>query len=220
MRSQAIDWKESGGPNKRRYRQRSPNIATHPKHVTRHVWCHCNLQPWRPGLEMGSHWFFSIHVNSQLSWHTAPTIILLFQILMVHAKSATKKQPDTTIIKEKVVQQAIEIYEREQQKAEGERMGLRHCCRAAEDEYYKSQNIKVKINHNTVNARRNGRKSIHEAQTRRTSRSSYQQRLDVIVLRLDMITPDLGVSLGDVLPMDPRRASYSMNHLACPHIPP
>ena len=63
-------------------------------------------------------------------------------------------------------------------------------------------------------------KAWHQAQTWRTSRPSYQQRFDVNMLQLDMITPILGVSPGNVLPMEPHRASYSMNHFACPHIPP
>ncbi|KAH9915342.1 uncharacterized protein B0H18DRAFT_824336, partial [Fomitopsis serialis] len=80
-----------------------------------------------------------------------------------HAKSITRKQREATVKKETVTQRAIEIYNEEQKKPESEREGLRGCCRAAEDEYFRAKNVVVQVNHNTVNARRKGRKSVREA---------------------------------------------------------
>jgi len=90
------------------------------------------------------------------------------------AKSLTKKAQIQSEEKESLIQLAVAVYRVELKKPKDERQGARTVCKKISDEHQRKTGREVRVDHNTMLHRLNGRKSHTESHAEKSWLSSEE----------------------------------------------
>ena len=91
-------------------------------------------------------------------------------------KSEVTKRREARTEEEELMERAVGLYKQEQQRTDQKPMGLRKVCDQIEAEHRQETGRTVKLNHNTLNNRLKGMKSIGQSNIGRTLLSVEEEQ--------------------------------------------